>query len=84
MPTLSDLPQMLPIDEQPKIYTKVNEELGHVLFDHIDGAYSFCRAYNADGQLVGSCHLAAWTPLEPFMDGYRIVTEEEEDIDANT
>lgn len=64
---------------RPKIYglNPNGHENGIVEFDHIDGAYSYCVAYDGEGNRLGLCHLAAWTPLEPFEDGYRIAAERE-------
>lgn len=65
---------------RPKIYglNPDGHENGTVEFDHIDGAYSYCVAFDGDGNWLGLCHLAAWTPLQPFEDGYRVAADSEE------
>lgn len=65
---------------RPKIYglNPDGHEDGWVEFDHIDGAYSYCRAYDGNGTDLGVCHLAAWTPLEPHEDGYRVAERDSE------
>lgn len=70
---LYDLPQKR--NPRPKIYglDSSGREDGWVEFDHIDGAYSYCVAFDGGGNNLGVCHLAAWTSLEPFGDGYRVV-----------
>lgn len=45
-----------------------------VEFDHLDGMYSYCPAFNGEGQFLGIVHLAGFTPLEVQDDGYRIAT----------
>lgn len=62
---------------RPKIYglSPGGHEAGYVEFDHIDGMYSFCVAYDGDGNHLGICHLKAWTPLEPHGDGYRLADD---------
>jgi hypothetical protein len=69
---LYDLPQRR--DPRPKIYglTPNGHEDGWVEFDHLDGMYSYCVAYDGEGNDLGICHLAGFTPLEPDGDGYRI------------
>lgn len=64
-------------EPRPKIYGLNPGGYGNgvVEFDHIDGAYSFCLAYDNEGAYLGLVHLAAWTPLEPFEDGYRVAAE---------
>lgn len=70
---LYDLPQRQ--TPRPKIYglNPGGHEYGWVEFDHLDGAYSYCVAYDGYGNKLGVCHLAAWSPLEPNLDGYRVV-----------
>jgi len=64
----------------PKIYTGVNGDPdGWIEFDHIDGMYSYNRAYLGDGTYVGVAHLAAWTSLEPHGDGWAIADDEDEE-----
>lgn len=65
---------------RPKIYglNPDGHENGVVEFDHIDGAYSYCVAFDGFGNKLGICHLAAWTTLEPFEDGYRVAERDSE------
>ncbi|PVB24450.1 hypothetical protein [Mycobacteroides abscessus] len=62
---------------RPKIYglNPNGHKNGWVEFDHIDGMYSYCVAFDGLGNRLGPVHLKAWTPLEPFEDGYRVVEE---------
>lgn len=43
-----------------------------IIFDHIDGMYSYCYLQDEPAKLV---HLKAWTPLIKFKDGYKIALE---------
>ena len=47
-------------------------EDGWVEFDHLDGMYSYCVAYDGEGNSLGVCHLKAWTPLKACGTGYEI------------
>lgn len=78
---LYDLPQRLAKGQRPKIYDLDPNGLkdGWVEFDHLDGMYSYCVAYDGDGNRLGICHLAGFTPLETHKDGYRIAAKEDED-----
>jgi hypothetical protein len=73
---LYDLPQRQ--DPRPKIYglSPDGHEAGYVEFDHLDGMYSYCVAYDGEGNKLGVCHLACFTPLEPHLDGYRLADED--------
>lgn len=73
---LYDLPQRK--NPRPKIYglSPNGHEEGWVEFDHLDGMYSFCLAYDGEGNYLGLVHLQAWTPLEPDGDGWRLPLEE--------
>jgi hypothetical protein len=74
---LYDLPHRH--DPRPRIYGL--EPDGHVdgwvEFDHLDGMYSYCVAYDGEGNKLGVCHLSAFTPLEPDGDGYRLADADE-------
>jgi hypothetical protein len=75
---LYDLPMRQ--DPRPRILGLLNDDPdGWVEFDHIDGAYSYCVAFNGQGEKLGVCHLAAWTPLEPVEGGWRVVEPKEDD-----
>lgn len=65
--------------ERPKIYgmSPGGHKNGYVEFDHIDGMYSYCVAFDGEGNKLGVCHLAAWTPLIKDGDSYRIAEEEQ-------
>lgn len=62
---------------RPKIYglEPGGYKDGYIEFDHIDGAFSYCIAYTADGEELGVCHLSAFTPLTPHNDGYTLAEE---------
>ena len=53
-----------------KIYYECSDESTFLIFDHIDGMYSFCTTENSS-----IAHLRSSIELEPFNDGYRIVEE---------
>lgn len=75
---LLDLPQRQ--NPRPRIYglSPNGHEDGYIEFDHIDGMYSYCVAYDGAGNRLGVCHLKAWTPLDRCedLDGYRIADAE--------
>lgn len=73
---LHNLPQRQ--DPRPKIYglEPNGHENGWVEFDHLDGMYSFCVAYDGEGNRLGVVHLAGYMPLLPEGDGYRPATPE--------
>jgi hypothetical protein len=60
---------------RPKIYGLIADPDGWVEFDHLDGMYSYCVAFDSDGNELGVCHLQAWTPLKPCLDGYAITSD---------
>lgn len=76
---LYDLPQHR--NPRPRIFglNPDGHEDGWVEFDHIDGMYSLCVAYDGEGNDLGICHLVAWTELvqlgKSVLDGYRAVGE---------
>jgi hypothetical protein len=68
---LYDLPRS---EEGTKIYGlkgKDNEDLV-IRFYHLDGMYSYCKAFDEKGKELGTVHLSAGTPLKKFKDGYTI------------
>ncbi|QGJ94330.1 hypothetical protein SEA_ELITE2014_6 [Mycobacterium phage Elite2014] len=50
-----------------------------VEFDHVDGMYSLCLAYDGEGDGLGNylgiVHPYALTELEEYRDGYRMVRD---------
>ena len=50
-----------------KIYEEVSDGSGFLIFDHLDGMYSYIRTEKG-----GVVHLSGDTPLEVHGDGYRI------------
>ena len=59
---------------------------GIIVFDHVDGMYSYCTVVESDGEPVKTSdgksaivHLNASMPLVEFEDGYKIDTEELKD-----
>ena len=58
------------IPKNSKIYIFNPNSKEHTLFifEHIDGMYSYCT--NGKGCIL---HLLASTPLEEYLDGYRII-----------
>ncbi len=73
---LYELPAYEESGKRPKIFglEPNGDKDGWVEFDHIDGMYSYCVAYDGTGQKLGVVHLKAWTPLEE-VDGGWVVTE---------
>lgn len=61
-------------DSRPKIFglSPNGDPNGWVEFDHIDGMYSLCFAYDSSGYYLGTCHLQAWTPLKAVEGGWEI------------
>lgn len=43
-----------------------------IIFDHIDGAYSYCWLEEDKNKIV---HICAWVSLRKYRDGYKIVEE---------
>ena len=50
-----------------KIYEKASDGSSFLIFDHLDGMYSYIETEK--GSIV---HLAGGTPLKVFKDGYKI------------
>lgn len=71
---LYNLPQRQPPGQRPKIFglNPGGDPDGWVEFDHIDGMYSFCIAYNGAGKALGIVHLAGAMPLIAVPGGYRV------------
>jgi hypothetical protein len=67
---LYDLPQRQGV----KIYglEPDGDKEGVIIFDHLDGAYSYCWVEGAEDKLV---HLSASTPLVKDGDGYRVAEQ---------
>ena len=60
------------IKEGSKIYEECSDGSKYIIFDHLDGAYSYCETEKG-----GIIHLSASTPLTDFKDGYSIITDKE-------
>lgn len=58
------------IPQKSKIYEKVTDGSRFVIFDHLDGMYSYC--ITEKGAVV---HLAVGTPLRKYKDGWKITKE---------
>lgn len=72
--------RLLNIKKDSKIYglEPNGDKDGVVVFDHIDGMYSLCYAYNGDGtRIEGLIHLNAMTPLVEYKDGYKVAESED-------
>lgn len=52
------------IKKGSKIYAELSDGSDHLIFDHIDGMYSYCTTEKG-----GVIHLAAVTPLTKREDG---------------
>lgn len=55
------------IPKQSKIYEECSDESKYLIFNHLDGMYSYCETEK--GNVI---HLSAVTPLEVFKDGYKL------------
>ena len=60
----------LPENQNVKLY--IEDKI--VIFDHIDGFYSYCWLEEDKTKLV---HIKAWTLWEEYKDGYKYVEEDE-------
>lgn len=61
----------LPEHQNIKIYYEIHT----IIFDHIDGFYSYCWLQEDKTKIV---HIKATTELEKYKDGYRIVGDDNE------
>lgn len=50
-----------------KIYCKVSDGSEFIIFDHLDGMYSYCTT-----EKDGVFHLSAGQPLKKYKDGYEL------------
>lgn len=62
------------IPRHSKIHCNLSDGSSYVMFDHIDGMYSFCVSEKG-----GVCHLKASTPLVKDGEDYRIQDDGEEE-----
>jgi len=58
------------------IWTPSNDEDDPVIFDHLDGAYSYCYL-QSDPKIV--VHISAAAPMVKYKDGYKIGEEDGQD-----
>ncbi len=58
------------IKKGSRVFVEVSDGSKSIIFDHIDGMYSYCKSEN--GAIV---HLGAVTPLEKVEGGYKIKEE---------
>lgn len=75
--------QLYDLPERRHVRVYHGDDGAFVEFDHLDGMYSYCPAFDSEGAPVltshsrpGIAHLHIATIIEPFEDGYRIVTNE--------
>jgi len=75
-----------------KIYESVGSYVGEVwkgsdadtdpvIFDHIDGAYSFCYLQSDKNMVV---HISANAPMEKYKDGWKIADKDAEAVAHTT
>ena len=55
------------IPKQSKIFCEVSDGSKYVIFDHLDGMYSYCKSEKGD-----ILHLSRFTPLIEVEGGYKI------------
>jgi len=55
------------IPKGSKIYADVSDGSTYLIFDHLDGMYSYCETEKGE-----EVHLSASTPLVAHEDGYKI------------
>lgn len=60
----------LPERQNTKLY--IDDKV--IIFDHIDGAYSYCWFEEDKTKIV---HIQAWAVFEKYKDGYKICWEGE-------
>lgn len=58
------------IPQRSKIYGECSDGSEYIIFDHIDGMYSYCETEK--GAIL---HLSASAPLKPFKDGYTLAPD---------
>ena len=59
------------IPEKSKIYAELSDGSKFLIFDHLDGAYSYCITEHHN-----IIHLSVGTPLRKYKDGYKIYDKE--------
>lgn len=60
----------LPEYQDTKIYIDSKDGLKTVIFEHIDGAFSYCWLEEDKNKLV---HLPAYAEVEKYKDGYKLI-----------
>ena len=58
------------IEKQSKIYCESSDGSKFIIFDHLDGMYSYCITEKG-----GVVHLGRFQPLEEYEDGYKLVSK---------
>lgn len=66
--------KLFEIPEKSKIYEKVSDGSTYIIFHHLDGMYSYCTTEK--GSII---HLAGFTPLKSYKDGYKITKEKKDE-----
>lgn len=67
----------LPSNQNIKLYVEDRDgKIIVVTFGHIDGLYSYCWLEEEDRTVL--VHIHALQPLEPYLDGYKLVGEPDE------
>ena len=61
------------IPKESIIYYKTFDGSETLMFHYLDGAFSYCTT--AFGNVI---HLSANTPLEPYLNGYKIIEKLDE------
>ena len=60
----------LPEHQNVKLYFEVSKQKVVVIFDHIDGLYSYCWLEEDKTKIV---HIKATTPFKKYKDGYKYI-----------
>lgn len=56
-----------------KVFFESNAEEDPIIFDHLDGMYSYCYLQSNPKMVV---HISASAPLVPYKDGYKLESED--------
>jgi len=64
------MPKLYEMEKGSKIYSDVGDGSSYVVFDHVDGMYSYC--VTEKGNVV---HIYFAEDFDPYEDGYKLKTK---------